>query len=130
MWKLVIEDDEARRTVVPLSREAYDVGRAEENAIRLTERNVSRRHARLARCTGADGSDTYRLEDLASLTGVYVNGVRLEEAVELAHGDLVVIGDYRIAIENETAGPVLHEITNPELKVTRSRFRSRCGSRR
>ena len=34
MWKLVIEDDEARRTVVPLSRDAYDVGRAEENAIR------------------------------------------------------------------------------------------------
>ena len=119
MWKLVIEDDEARRTVVPLSRDAYDVGRAEENAIRLTERNVSRRHARLERRAAADGAEAYRLEDLASLTGVYVNGVRLEEAVELAHGDLVVIGDYRIAVENEAAGPVAHETTNPELKVTR-----------
>jgi pSer/pThr/pTyr-binding forkhead associated (FHA) protein len=119
MWKLVIEDDEARRTVVPLSRDAYDVGRAEENAIRLTERNVSRRHARLERRAGTDGIEAYRLEDLASLTGVYVNGVRLEEAVELAHGDLVVIGDYRIAVENEAAGPVAHETTNPELKVTR-----------
>jgi pSer/pThr/pTyr-binding forkhead associated (FHA) protein len=119
MWKLVIEDDEARRTVVPLSRDAYDVGRAEENAIRLTERNVSRRHARLERRAGTDGGEAYRLEDLASLTGVYVNGVRLEEPVELVHGDLVVIGDYRIAVENEAAGPVAHEPTNPELKVTR-----------
>jgi len=119
MWKLVIEDDEARRTVVPLSRDAYDVGRAEENAIRLTERNVSRRHARLERRAASDGAESYRLEDLASLTGVYVNGVRLEEPVELAHGDLVVIGDYRIAIESEGAAPVVHETTNPELKVTR-----------
>lgn len=119
MWKLVIEDDEARRTVVPLSREAYDVGRAEENAIRLTERNVSRRHARIERRATVSGDDAYRLEDLASLTGVYVNGVRLEEPVELAHGDLVVIGDYRISVENESIGPVAHESTNPELKVTR-----------
>ena len=119
MWKLVIEDDEARRTVVPLSRDAYDVGRAEENAIRLTERNVSRRHARIERRTSAAGEEGYRLDDLASLTGVYVNGVRIEEGVELAHGDLVVIGDYRISVENETIGPVAHESTNPELKVTR-----------
>jgi ABC transport system ATP-binding/permease protein len=119
MWKLVIEDDEARRTVVPLSRDAYDVGRAEENAIRLTERNVSRRHARIARRSSPTGEEGYRLEDLASLTGVYVNGVRLEESVELAHGDLVVIGDYRISVENETVGPLSHESTNPELKVTR-----------
>ena len=119
MWKLVIEDDEARRTVVPLSRDAYDVGRAEENAIRLTERNVSRRHARIERRANGSGTEGYRLEDLASLTGVYVNGVRLEESVELAHGDLVVIGDYRISVENEAIGPVAHESTNPELKVTR-----------
>jgi pSer/pThr/pTyr-binding forkhead associated (FHA) protein len=119
MWKLVIEDDEARRTVVPLSRDAYDVGRSEENAIRLTERNISRRHARFERKTSTDADATYRIEDLASLTGVYVNGVRLEESVEIAHGDLIVIGDYRISVENESLGPLAHESTNPELKVTR-----------
>ncbi len=118
MWKLVIEDDEARRTVVPLSRDAYDVGRSEDNAIRLTERNVSRKHARVERKGGPDGQPAYRLEDLASLTGVFVNGVRLEEPVSLVHGDLVVIGEYRITIEDETLGPLAHESTNPELKVT------------
>ena len=47
MWKLVIEDDEGKRTLVPLTRDQYSVGRKEGNTIRLTERNVSREHARL-----------------------------------------------------------------------------------
>src|SRR3974390_2705015 len=36
MWKLVIEDDEGKRTVVPLSREQYSIGRKDGNTIRLT----------------------------------------------------------------------------------------------
>ena len=44
MWKLVIEDDEGKRTVVPLTRDDYTIGRKEGNTIRLTERNVSRDH--------------------------------------------------------------------------------------
>jgi pSer/pThr/pTyr-binding forkhead associated (FHA) protein len=51
MWKLVIEDDEGTRTVVPLGRDSYTLGRNEGNAIRLTERNVSRNHARIERRT-------------------------------------------------------------------------------
>ena len=47
MWKLVIEDDEGKRTVVPLSRDDYTIGRQEGNTIRLTERNVSRTHGRV-----------------------------------------------------------------------------------
>ena len=57
MWKLVIEDDEGKRTVVPLTRDQYSVGRKEGNTIRLTERNVSREHARLFKkaANGAPG---------------------------------------------------------------------------
>src|SRR5437870_2508443 len=47
MWKLVIEDDEGKRTVVPLTRDDYTIGRKEGNTIRLTERNVSRVHDKL-----------------------------------------------------------------------------------
>ncbi len=49
MWKLVIEDDEGNRTVVPLTRDQYSIGRRDGNTIRLTERNVSRDHARLVK---------------------------------------------------------------------------------
>ena len=47
MWKLAIEDDEGKQTVVPLTRDEYTIGRKDGNTIRLTERNVSREHARL-----------------------------------------------------------------------------------
>ena len=66
MWKLVIEDDEGKRTVVHLTRDQYTVGRKEGNAIRLTERNISREHAKLAKRSDGDGAAVYLLEDLDS----------------------------------------------------------------
>ncbi len=53
MYKLIIEDDEGHTTVVPLIQAEITIGRKEGNAIRLTERNVSRQHARLVRSNGA-----------------------------------------------------------------------------
>ena len=52
MWKLTIEDDEGKRTPLPLLREEYSIGRGEENTVRLTERNISRKHAFLRRNGG------------------------------------------------------------------------------
>jgi len=114
MWKLVIEDDEGKRTVVPLGREQYSIGRKDGNTIRLTERNVSREHARLFKKAlngngsphpepaPADGEKpTFVLEDLTSYNGVFVNGLRITHAQDLAHGDLVQIGDYRIVLQDE-----------------------------
>jgi pSer/pThr/pTyr-binding forkhead associated (FHA) protein len=109
MWKLVIEDDEGKRTVVPLTRDDYSIGRKEGNTIRLTERNVSRDHAKLHKANGAaprEGSVnpiTYVLEDLTSYNGVYVNGMRVAQAQELVHGDLIQIGDYRIVLQDDQA---------------------------
>jgi ABC transport system ATP-binding/permease protein len=103
MWKLVIEDDEGKRTVVPLTRDQYSIGRKDGNTIRLTERNVSREHARLYKRAGAGAADppTFILEDLTSYNGVFVNGLRVSHAQDLAHGDLVQIGDYRIVLQDE-----------------------------
>ena len=74
MFKLVISDDEGKTTVVPLVRDEITIGRKEGNTIRLTERNVSRRHARIHR-----KSADYVLEDLASYNGIVVNGARRGE---------------------------------------------------
>ncbi|MHB1844579.1 MAG: FHA domain-containing protein [Deltaproteobacteria bacterium] len=94
--KLIIEDEEGRKTVVPFAREEISIGRQEGNTIRLTERNVSRRHARLVR---SDGS--VLVEDLGSFNGIRVNGDRIEGKLDIQEGDLVEIGDYDLAIENE-----------------------------
>jgi ABC transport system ATP-binding/permease protein len=108
MWKLVIEDDEGKRTVVPLTRDDYTIGRKEGNTIRLTERNVSRGHCKLHKSNGAGSAPDptkpgYVLEDMTSYNGVYVNGLRVAEAQELAHGDLIQIGDYRIVLQDDQA---------------------------
>lgn len=91
--KLVIEDDEGRRREVPLDRDEITIGRREDNLVHLPDRNVSRRHARLLQKDGA-----VVLEDLRSANGTRVNGIRITEAVPLADGDLVRIGDYGVAL--------------------------------
>lgn len=96
MWKLTIEDDQANKTVVHLVRDDYGIGRGEDNAIRLTERNISRRHARLAR-----NDEHWAINDLSSYNGCYINGHRVSASQELAHGDLIQLGDYRLAVEDE-----------------------------
>jgi pSer/pThr/pTyr-binding forkhead associated (FHA) protein len=99
MWKLTIQDDQGTKPViVHFVREEYTVGRDEGNAVRLTERNISRHHARLVR-TGGD----WRLHDLGSYNGCYVNGARVGEPQPLQHGDLIQLGDYRLTIEDESA---------------------------
>lgn len=96
MWKLTIEDDQTNKTVVHLVRDEYGLGRAEENAIRLTERNISRLHAQLER-----SNEHWALRDLSSYNGCYVNGQRVAGTLELNHGDLIQVGDYRLSLENE-----------------------------
>jgi pSer/pThr/pTyr-binding forkhead associated (FHA) protein len=93
VFKLTIEDDEGKTTVIPLIRDEMTIGRQDGNTIRLTERNISRRHARLVRQNG-----TMFVEDLASYTGVKVNGARIVAMTPVAEGDEVQIGDYKLMV--------------------------------
>lgn len=112
MWKLVIEDDEGKRTVVPLTRDDYTIGRQEGNTIRLTERNVSRAHGRVRRARANQSSgppnarDSFVLEDLRSYNGLFVNGLRVAHTQDLQHGDLIQIGDYRIVLQDDAVSAI------------------------
>ncbi len=97
MYKLQIRDDEGRTTSVPLLRDEVTIGRKEGNTIRLTERNVSRRHARLTKKNGQ-----IVIDDL-SRYGTRINGRRITEPTVLEAGDSVVIGDYSISLDFEGA---------------------------
>ncbi len=96
MFKLVIQDDEGKTTVVPLIRDEITIGRKEGNTIRLTERNVSRRHARILRNNGE-----VQIEDLGSYNGIRVNNARIAERVNLRVSDQVQIGDYKLYLKAE-----------------------------
>ena len=69
-----------------LGEEALSIGRGPESLLQLPDVAASRRHCVLEP-TGAG----YRLRDLASRRGTFVNGVPVQERL-LADGDLVTIG--------------------------------------
>jgi pSer/pThr/pTyr-binding forkhead associated (FHA) protein len=109
VFKLSIEDDEGKTTVVPLARDEMTIGRMEGNTIRLTERNVSRKHARLSRQNGA-----LYIEDLTSFTGVRVNGTKIASPTPLREGDEVQIGDYKLVLRGDRP-PMTDRPTTPNI---------------
>ncbi|MFN0063449.1 MAG: FHA domain-containing protein [Myxococcaceae bacterium] len=107
--KLIIEDDEGRKTVVPFAQGEITIGREDGNTVRLTERNVSRRHARLRL-----GNGHVLVEDLGSANGILVNGDRISGNARLTDRDLLEIGDYDLAIEQEeVSAPAPSNTTAP-----------------
>ncbi len=112
MFKLVIQDDEGKTTVVPLIRDEITIGRKEGNTIRLTERNVSRRHARIVRANGE-----VQIEDLGSYNGIRVNNARIAERVSLRISDQVQIGDYKLYLKAEGVEQADDQRTMPVERV-------------
>jgi ABC transport system ATP-binding/permease protein len=94
--KLIIEDDEGRKSVVQFGGDELTIGRQQGNTVQLPERNVSRRHARLLREDGI-----LLIEDLGSYNGVHVNGDRITGRAKIKEGDLIEIGDYDLGIEGK-----------------------------
>src|SRR5713101_4249606 len=111
--KLIIEYDEGRKTVVPVVREEITIGRQDGNTIRLTERNVSRRHARLLKENG-----NLLIEDLGSYNGVRVNGEKITGPTKIKEGDLVEIGDYDLGIQGKLDTPGASPITSQPKQQT------------
>jgi len=108
MRKLTIEDDEGKQTSLPLAHDEYGIGRADANAIRLTDRNVSRKHAVLVR-----NAQSWVVKDLESYNGTYVNGLRVAGDQHVAHGDVVQLGDYRLELIDETAAQAIDANAQP-----------------
>jgi transcriptional regulator with PAS, ATPase and Fis domain len=63
------------------------LGRHPECDIQIVDSQVSKQHARILAI-----ENRYRIEDLQSLNGVYVNSVRIERPVDLVANDLITIG--------------------------------------
>ena len=72
--------------------ERTTIGRSPENDIFLDDDTVSRKHAVLVQSNGE-----FRIEDLGSLNGTFVNRRRIDSATRLQSGDEVQIGKYRLS---------------------------------
>jgi pSer/pThr/pTyr-binding forkhead associated (FHA) protein len=96
MWKLTIEDDEGKRTPLPLARDDYTIGRGEDNTVRLTERNISRKHGAMRRMASG-----WLFLDASSYNGSYANGTRIVTEHIISNGDVIQLGDYRLEFVDE-----------------------------
>lgn len=82
------------------------IGRDPSNRIAINDPAVSRRHCLLIRDDGK-----YKLRDLGSCNGTYVNGMAVKET-ELGHGDQITVGNsvlvfsLKEASEEPATGPV------------------------
>ena len=72
-----------------LGLDVVTLGRAPTATVLLDDVSVSRRHAEITPIPAG-----YRITDLGSLNGTYVNGTRVSSAL-LAHGDVIQIGLFR-----------------------------------
>ena len=79
----------AGRRMHDIKEEKVTVGRSPESDIFLDDVTVSRKHAEIER-----GERGYRISDVGSLNGTYVNRVRVD-AVDLRNGDEIQVGKYR-----------------------------------
>jgi hypothetical protein len=81
-----------------LDSEVTRAGRHPDSDIFLDDITVSRRHAEIVRDGGG-----YRVRDVGSLNGTYVNRERIDEA-PIANGDELQVGKFKLVFFAGTAG--------------------------
>src|SRR5882757_5620125 len=84
-YLVVIYGDELGKRI-PLGQDPIEAGRSSACEIPIDQESVSRRHARIWRI-----GDVFRVKDLGSTNGTYVNDLLVSEQ-DLRDGDLVKVG--------------------------------------
>ncbi|MGD0839546.1 MAG: FHA domain-containing protein [Candidatus Acidiferrales bacterium] len=95
MARLILKFEGAVIKEVPLGNRPVTVGRAPDNDIPIDNLAVSNNHARIYEEAGR-----LVVEDLTSLNGTFVNGLRVERAM-LNDGDSIEIGKHNIVVDQE-----------------------------
>jgi hypothetical protein len=127
--KLVFRSGPCRGKVLLIEQDRISFGRDDENDVAIDHDIVSSRHAILSRQlpagsdSDADARPVFRLRDLESKNGTFVNGERVEESVELVDGDVIWLCRNGQEVEFTFGAPEL-----PSLIATSTATYHRTGS--
>jgi pSer/pThr/pTyr-binding forkhead associated (FHA) protein len=89
------------------------IGRAANNDIQIDNLAVSNNHAKLVKQSGA-----YRVEDLNSTNGTYLNDISIQKA-NLNPNDIVTIGKHDLKIKSiDETRPVVEDLADKTIKVS------------
>jgi adenylate cyclase len=94
--RMEVEDAGGSRNTYEVA-DALAIGRSPSNQVVLDDQKVSRRHAEIRQV--APGR--YRITDLGSANGTWINQRRLSTPCDLHNGDLIQIGTVRMCFEAE-----------------------------
>lgn len=98
-YRLVVRQGPNTGQTYELAKNDLSIGRDITNDIVINDAEVSRRHARLT----LEG-DRYKIEDLNSTNGTYIDGQRLIGPHVLATGEIIMFGDnVGVVFEGELA---------------------------
>ncbi|MEP6993819.1 MAG: SpoIIE family protein phosphatase [Acidobacteriota bacterium] len=81
-----------------LDRPVTTVGRSSMNDLPVSDKMLSRQHARIVR----DNDGALTVEDLGSRNGTYLNGERLTTVQALKPGDRITLGGVTLKLESES----------------------------
>jgi sigma-B regulation protein RsbU (phosphoserine phosphatase) len=113
MLNVRVPGEPARR--IRLDRPAVTLGRSSTNDIPLSDRTLSRVHARLEQMDGG----LLRVVDLGSRNGTMVNNIRIAEPLALKPGDRIQLGETVIdVIEESTTRVVIDAKEDDSLRRT------------
>jgi pSer/pThr/pTyr-binding forkhead associated (FHA) protein len=90
--QIVVYRDGKQEFCVPITESGASIGRDPGNAVQLPLPEISKKHAFLKRT-----SKGWHVKDLGSRNGLYVNGIKVPEAV-LAEGARLRIGPYTLQV--------------------------------
>src|SRR4051812_23126856 len=96
MAKLVLQNGPEKR-VLPLADDPVTVGRDPENSLTIEGADVSRRHCRIE----ADGQGAWRVVDLGSKNGTFLNGKPIVGPSPLHLTDKLTVGDAILTVVPE-----------------------------
>jgi WD40 repeat protein/pSer/pThr/pTyr-binding forkhead associated (FHA) protein len=100
MLRLQIIEEGVAPRLVTFNREAIVIGRTDACDLQLTGKGVSSQHCKITRIPGG-----YRLEDLGSTNGTYVNRKRVGPPQTVTGYDEIVMAIYQLKLLDEV-GPV------------------------
>lgn len=140
--RLIAISGSLKGTVFPLLEDEISIGRESSNTVCINDSSVSRRHCLLRHLSNdsqktapevecqptQDTTSYWRVIDLESFNGTFINGIPVKEQT-VAHGDHLAVGDVILLFVlhdlERASGTAAVQLDEADL-ITRSTVRLRC----
>lgn len=93
-YTLVMSEKGGAPETLSFDKDEITIGRVKDNDIVLAKNNISKRHARIVR-----KDNRFKIIDLKSTNGTYINGRRIDGPYDLKEGDKIYVGDFTLELD-------------------------------